>query len=128
MHFPRFLRRVNRIITNPLLGSVGWLVPPLAIVHHVGRRSGKRYRTPVVAFRATAGFVIPLTYGRDVDWARNLLAAGGGDVVQMGRSWRLQHPRIVDGEAARPWLPAGIGTVLIAAALPGFVLLDFEPG
>jgi len=127
MHFPRFLRRVNRVVTNPILGTVGWLVPPLAIVHHVGRRSGARYRTPVVAFRARAGFVIPLTYGRDVDWARNLLAADGGELVQMGRRWRLQHPRIVEGEAARPWLPAGIGPVLVAAGLPGFVLLDFVP-
>jgi len=75
MHLPRFMRRVNRVFTNPLLGSVAWLVPPLAVIHHVGRVSARRYRTPVVAFPTATGFVVPMTYGRDVDWARNLVKA-----------------------------------------------------
>src|SRR5215470_4884491 len=77
MNLPYFLRRVNRAFTNPLMRTFAWLVPPLAVVHHVGRKSGRRYRSPVVAFRADAGFVIPMTHGRDVDWARNLVQAGG---------------------------------------------------
>ena len=51
MHFPHFMRRVNRVFTNPLLKTVAWLVPPLAVVGHVGRKSGRAYRSPVVAFR-----------------------------------------------------------------------------
>src|SRR5262245_13953791 len=83
MHFPRFVRRVNRVSTNPLLGTTAWLVPPLAVVYHVGRRSGRLYRTPVVAFQSAAGFVIPMTYGRDVDWARNMVAARGCELERM---------------------------------------------
>jgi hypothetical protein len=41
MHLPRFLRRVNRVFTNPLLGTVAWLLPPLAVVHHVGRADSR---------------------------------------------------------------------------------------
>jgi deazaflavin-dependent oxidoreductase (nitroreductase family) len=124
MHLPYFLRRVNRVFTNPLLGTIAWIAPPLALVHHIGRRSGRRYRTPVVAFRSGKGFVIPLTYGRDVDWARNLRAGGGGELVQMGRRFKVRNPRIVDGARARSRLPALARPVLLAARLPGYVLLD----
>jgi deazaflavin-dependent oxidoreductase (nitroreductase family) len=124
MHFPRFLRRVNRVFTNPVLGTISWIVPPLATVHHRGRKTGRPYRTPVVAFRADGGFVIPMTYGRDVDWAQNLRAAGGGALVRMGRRIELRNPRFVDGEQASARLPALVRPVLLAARLPGFVLVD----
>ena len=55
MHIPRFMRRVNRVLTNPIMGTFAWLVPPLAVVHHVGRKSGRRYRSPVVAFSPMPG-------------------------------------------------------------------------
>jgi deazaflavin-dependent oxidoreductase (nitroreductase family) len=124
MHFPHALRRVNRVFTNPVLGTIAWLVPPLAIVHHVGRKSGRRYRTPVVAIRRTSGFVIPLTYGRDVDWARNILHAGGCVLQRAGRQVKLRKPRIVGVDVAAPHLPAAARPLFRAADLPGYVLLD----
>jgi deazaflavin-dependent oxidoreductase (nitroreductase family) len=124
VHLPRFLRHVNRVFTNPLIGTFAWLVPPLAVVHHVGRRSGRRYRTPVVAFRSAAGVVIPMTYGRDVDWARNLVAAHGCELEQMGRRFALRNPRVVGFEAAAARLPAAARPLLRAADFPGYVLLD----
>jgi deazaflavin-dependent oxidoreductase (nitroreductase family) len=124
MHIPYFMRRVNRVVTNPLLGTIAWLVPPLAVVHHVGRKSRRRYRTPVVAFRTREGFVIPMTYGRDVDWGRNLVAAGGGELERMGKAFAIRNPRIVGNELARPHLPPVAGAALLAAHLPGFVLVD----
>ena len=95
MHIPHFMRRVNRLFTNPVMGTFAWLVPPLAVVHHVGRKSGRRYRSPVVAFRADTGFVIPMTYGRDVDWARNIIGAKGCELERSGRRVTLRNPRIV---------------------------------
>ncbi|GBD26353.1 hypothetical protein HRbin30_01685 [bacterium HR30] len=127
MHFPRFMRRVNRVFTNPIMLNFAWLVPPLAVVHHVGRKSGREYKTPVLAFRAEKGFVIPLTYGRDVDWAQNLLKARRGVIEQLGKKYELTNPRIVDREQAYAWLPPLVGRALYAADLPGYVLLDF-PG
>lgn len=126
MHFPRFLRRVNRVFTNPLMRSFAWAVPPLAVVHHVGRRSRRGYRTPVVAFRSRNGFVIPMTYGRDVDWARNIVSAGGCELEQMGRRFVLRRPRVVGFGAAEPHLPAIARGAFRAADLPGYVLLDLE--
>jgi deazaflavin-dependent oxidoreductase (nitroreductase family) len=127
MNFPFFMRRVNRVVTNPLIGTIAWLVPPLAVIYHVGRKSGRRYRAPVVAFRSANGFVVPMTYGRDVDWGRNIMKARGCELAQMGRRFTLHHPRIVDAAGAYPHLPIGVRSVLKAANLPGFVLLDLQP-
>jgi len=36
------------------------VAPPLAVVQHVGRTSGRRYRTPILAFPSPKGIVIPM--------------------------------------------------------------------
>jgi len=124
MHIPRFMRRVNRVFTNPVLGTIAWVVPPLAVIHHVGRKSGRSYRTPVVAFHSAQGFVIPMTYGRDVDWARNIVQAHGCELERLGRRVKLRNPRIVDLETAEHRLPGALRPLFGAADFPGFVLLD----
>jgi deazaflavin-dependent oxidoreductase (nitroreductase family) len=124
MHIPRFMRDVNRVVTNPLMMTFAGLVPPLAIVHHVGRKSGKHYRTPVVAFTTKDGFVIPMTYGRDVDWARNLVAAGGGEIERMGSRAAFRKPRIVDSKTANSHLPGAVRLPLGLADFPGYVLAE----
>jgi deazaflavin-dependent oxidoreductase (nitroreductase family) len=77
-------------------------VRPLAVVEHEGRRSGTRYRTPVMAFRSGETFTVALTYGRDVDWVRNVLAAGGCRIVYKGGSYTLADPRIGGAELSAP--------------------------
>ena len=124
MHIPHFMRRVNRVFTNPLLGTFAWLVPPLAVVHHVGRKTRRAYRSPVVAFRSDGGMVIPMTYGRDVDWARNIVRAKRCEVERLGRRVRLRNPRIVGFDRATERLPAVLRPFFRAADFPGYVLLD----
>jgi deazaflavin-dependent oxidoreductase (nitroreductase family) len=124
MHIPRFMRHVNRMLTNPIIGMFAWFVPPFAVVRHVGRKTGRTYRTPVVAFRSDAGIVIPMTYGRDVDWARNILRAKGGELERMGGRVRLRNPRIVGFERAHRRLPAALRAFFRAADFPGYVLFD----
>ena len=126
MHIPYFMRGVNRVFTNRVMGTFAWLVPPLAVIHHVGRKSGRPYRSPVVAIGSAAGFVIPMTYGRDVDWARNMLAAGGCELERMGRRVRFVNPRIVGFDQAEPHLPAAVRPFFRLANLPGFVLIDTQ--
>jgi deazaflavin-dependent oxidoreductase (nitroreductase family) len=126
MHFPRFMRRVNRVWTNRILGPLARVMPPLAVVHHVGRRSGHRYQTPVVAFRHAETFVIPMTYGRDVDWARNIVKAHGCQIEQMGRRFTVLDPRVADFKTAEAHLPSAMRAALRAANLPGYLLLDLQ--
>jgi deazaflavin-dependent oxidoreductase (nitroreductase family) len=118
------MRRVNRVFTNPLMGTFAWLLPPLAMVHHTGRKTGRPYRSPVVAIASDHGFVIPMTYGRDVDWARNLVHARGGEVERMGRRVVVRNPRIVGLDEAAPLLPAAARVFFQVMDFPGFVLVD----
>jgi deazaflavin-dependent oxidoreductase (nitroreductase family) len=57
---------------------------PFALVRHVGRKSGKVFETPIVVAAAPGGFVAELTYGEDVNWYRNIVAAGGCELVVNG--------------------------------------------
>ena len=102
---PAGMPRINKRYLNPLLGRIAPNLPPAAVVVHVGRRSGREYRTPVLALRTGNSFAIPLPYGNRVDWVRNVLAAGGAGLVRGGKSLRLEAPRIVgEGERNRiPW-------------------------
>jgi deazaflavin-dependent oxidoreductase (nitroreductase family) len=101
MQLPRAVARFNRAVNNPIQGVYAWLLPPWAVIVHRGRRSGRTYRTPVVAFRRGSRFEVAVLYGERSDWVRNLLAAGGGEVVRGGRTYPLREPRVVDaGEAA----------------------------
>jgi deazaflavin-dependent oxidoreductase (nitroreductase family) len=105
MEMPQGLARFNRHVTNPIQRLwAGWL-PPFGIVEHVGRRSGKPYRTPVNVFSADVdgkpGVAIMLTYGPDRDWLKNLTSAGGGRIRRSGKTFDVADPRVVSkAEAA----------------------------
>ena len=70
----RWLAKFNIAATNRITGLfAGWL-PGFGILTHVGRRSGKVYRTPVNVFRAQNGFSVALTYSSQSEWVQNVLA------------------------------------------------------
>jgi deazaflavin-dependent oxidoreductase (nitroreductase family) len=90
----------------------------------VGRKSGRAYRTPVLAFSLESGILTPLPYGTDTDWVLNLLAAGEGELEIFGRRQTVANPRVVDAEAALELVPDLLGPLLRGLDLPGFLLLD----
>jgi hypothetical protein len=53
----------------------------------------------VLAFRIRRGLVVPVLYGEESDWLRNL-KQGGGHVVRAGRTFAIDPPRVVDSDAA----------------------------
>ena len=65
-----------------------------------------------------------MTYGRDVDWARNIVRAKGCEVERLGRRTKLRNPRIVGYNRAEGRLPAPLRPFFRAAGFPGYVLLD----
>ena len=71
------VKQFNKHLLNPVMlllaGRKHWYA---SAIEHVGRKSGHAYTTPVVAGRVPGGFVMPLPYGTEVDWLRNVLAAG----------------------------------------------------
>jgi deazaflavin-dependent oxidoreductase (nitroreductase family) len=105
MPLPRALGRFNVRVTNPVLGRVVQRLPGFGHLEHLGRRTGRRHRTPVLAFRHDDRITIAATYGADSDWVRNVVAAGGGWFVRGHRRWRLTEPRVYRDPRRRgvPW-------------------------
>ncbi len=104
MVLPPWLARFNRQVTNRLTRRFAGKLPGFAIVIHRGRRSGRTYRTPVNAFRDGDDYVIALTYGPQADWVRNVLAAGGCELVTRGQHVSLTNPRLFT-DTSRQWAP-----------------------
>lgn len=99
MPLPHFVARTNRYWINPIARTIGPRLPPFMLVHHVGRKSGATYTTPIWAFKRPNGFLIVLTYGPRTDWLRNLKAAGTCTATHAGQTWQLSDPRIVHGSS-----------------------------
>ena len=98
----RIQRRVNPLLIRTFAGRGG----PYGVVRHVGRRSGRQYATPVVAFGRDRELIVPLPYSSEVDWLRNLEAAGGGQLQWKGRTFRIGPPEEIDQATALPAFPA----------------------
>lgn len=91
----RRMARFNRAVANPVAVHVAGLLPGMGVVLHVGRRTRRVYRTPVLVFRTKDGYRIALTYGRDADWVKNALAHGAVRLTTTRRQHELSDPEIV---------------------------------
>lgn len=78
------------------------------VVHHVGRRSGTTYQTPVEAYRTAEGTLLLLPYGPVTDWCRNVLAAGQCTVSVDGQDLALSAPVVVPSGVAEARVPADV--------------------
>jgi deazaflavin-dependent oxidoreductase (nitroreductase family) len=126
MPLPRRLAKFNRVVTNRFLGPLARYLPGFAVVSHVGRRSGRAYRTPVNLYRRGDGYVIALVYGADSQWVRNVLAAGGADIETRGRRVRLVGPEVLR-DPARSLVPMPVRGPLRLANVDEFMLLERRP-
>ncbi len=97
MPLPRSLARFNKKVTNRIQGLWAPWLPPWAVIIHKGRKSGRSYQTPVLAFRSGPHLAVILFYGERAEWLRNVLAAGSAQVRRAGRVAQLTNPRVVDG-------------------------------
>jgi deazaflavin-dependent oxidoreductase (nitroreductase family) len=112
---PHWLTRVNLAFGNAIMAPIVARLPGFGILEHVGRRSGTVRRTPVsIIRRGPDRYVFTLYYGPDVQWVRNVLAAGGCRVRMRGRWIRLVEPRRFRDPARReiPWFVRPIAALL----------------
>jgi deazaflavin-dependent oxidoreductase (nitroreductase family) len=70
-------------------GVVGmhWEGKTLVLLHHIGRRSGKEFVTPLVAAPDAAGYVVCASLGgapEEPQWVANLEAATGPATIELG--------------------------------------------
>jgi len=106
---PRVIRLVtwyHKHVTNPVMVRFfSGRSAHAALLHHVGRRSGKAYMTPLTAHRSEDSIIVGLPYGTEVDWLRNLRAAGQGVVELDGRSVTVDEPEVVPVDRVMALLP-----------------------
>ncbi len=119
MPLPRWLARFNFRVTNHLLRPLAGRRPGWGVVVHTGRKSRRQYRTPVFVFHRDGRFIIALTYGRESQWVRNVLAEGGCALETEGQTVRLLRPRLFRDER-RSVVPERHRRILAA-----FNVLDF---
>jgi|SRR5919202_234822 hypothetical protein len=119
--FKALARVVNPALV-PLAGSA--IVPLWGVVRHRGRRSGRRYSTPVAVIATRDAFFIPLPYGPDTDWCRNLRAGGGG-LRWSGRDYAVGDLVVVDRDA----VPLGpiLGALVRAFGISQFLRAPRSP-
>jgi deazaflavin-dependent oxidoreductase (nitroreductase family) len=95
MPAPRWLARINLHATNRILGPLAERLPGMGVVLHAGRKTHRRYRTPVMVFRQHNHFLIALTYGRKSQWVQNVLAQGNCELETQGHTLQLSQPRLI---------------------------------
>jgi deazaflavin-dependent oxidoreductase (nitroreductase family) len=121
-------------ILNPLLTRLAGRrhFPMAAQIRHVGRRSGRQYVTPAGARLVGDTFVIPLTFGNQSDWSRNVRAAGGCSIRLDGTDYRAVRPDLVDRDQAGEVIRAAFGPVQRAMfrmlGIRQYLLLDRADG
>ena len=123
MALPKRLAKFNLVVTNRVLGPFARYLPGFGVLTHVGRRSGRRFQTPVNLYRHGDGYVISLMYGSDSQWVRNVLAAGAVDVETRGRRMHLVDPEIVR-DPSRSFVPPPVRVPMRLVDVDEFMLLN----
>ena len=126
MALGRRMATFNRHVTNRLLSGLATRLTGFGVVLHTGRRSGRRYRTPVNVFRTPNGYLFALTYGSGAEWVKNVVAAKGCELVTRGRTERLVNPRVFRDDR-RGRVPVHIRAGLRLGDVSEFLELDRDP-
>ncbi len=101
----RWVAAFNLLVTNRITSHFAGRLPGFGILTHKGRTSGRIYRTPINVFKTPNGFLISLTYGRDAEWVKNVLAAHGAQLETQGRHYDLSAPAIVHDPSCKNFPP-----------------------
>lgn len=121
-HVPPFVQPWNRMVRS-FAGRRFY-----ALLRHRGRKSGKPYETPVMAWRTSGGLLVPISWGTESDWFRNTMAAGECAVQVSGRWYRAGEPNLIERPAALSYLPPATRTMARLFPVPQFLLLrSVEP-
>ena len=93
-------------LARPLAGTRWFRL--WAVLHHVGRTSGRAFATPIVALPVRDGFLIPLPFGDQTQWLRNLQAADDAGLRHAGHDYVIDMPESVELDAVAAELAAPI--------------------
>lgn len=119
----RWGKRFGRPVELRTAGEPG---ASAAVIRHVGRRSGASYATPIGVYPMDDDFLVYLPYGPDVDWLRNIRAAGSAELRVEGRT-HLVAPQIIEPSEALPHVSARDRGVARLFGVTDFLVLRRAP-
>ena len=111
----RLTKRGNPYLRKVAGTRLGMLYFNLSALHHVGRRSGRTYVTPLSAYPLGDGFVLAAAYPY-VDWLENVLAAGKCTLTWNGQEYALERPELLPRAEAMKAYPLLVKLFLAGAA------------
>jgi hypothetical protein len=118
------LRQLNKGRVNPMILKIaGGRSGMWVRLTHVGRHSGREYTTPLLAQRLGDGFLLALFYGADVDWCRNVLAAGTCTLTWHEQDCHLERPELLERSEALKALPVFTRVLYTLGGIKQFVWL-----
>ena len=118
---------MNKHVTNKILIHIcGKKFGHFAILSHVGRKSGKLYRIPIIAEPFEDGFVIALTYGKKVDWYENVKTNGGCSLFWKNKEYDLINPEFIDKEVGVMAFPSPMRSVLLVLGIEYYLSLAIQ--
>src|SRR5438105_1870421 len=121
----RWVAAFNRAVTNRITSRSAARLPGFGVVTHAGRKSARLYKTPLNVFRVPDGFIIALTYGRDSEGVRNVMAAGGCCLESRCTVYQLSAPTIVHDPTRRRF-PFFVRIVLQIIGAEDFIHLSIS--
>ncbi len=134
MPLPHAIARFNKRVTNRYIEPIARRSGGFAVVHHIGRRSGETYATPVNLFDLEPArgespvpggdVIVTLTYGLVADWAQNVLVGGGTVERSAGGSHVITSASVVDRTVAWPALPLPVRLAVRALRVDQFMRLS----
>ena len=126
--FQTLIRTSNKYLLNPLMlrlaGRPYWYA---SVIEHTGRNSGRTYSTPIVVDTVGEDLFVPLPYGTDVDWLRNVLAAGRASVISKGTTYQVHSPEIISAAEALPMLPRERRRTFERVSIGHFLRMQIAP-
>lgn len=121
------IRRFNRRWLNPtVLHFAGNQSRIYAAVEHQGRRTGRVYSTPVIARPFGDGFAMPLPYGADTDWCRNVQAAGMCTLYWDGCAYVMEKPELVPPARVLAAFPLVQRIIFAAGGIKQYLVLHTQ--
>lgn len=91
MPMPIWWGQINKRVFNPIALQNGkW-----TILQHLGRSSGRAYRTPIGTWRVDDTYYVIVVYGPKTDWLQNVLAAGSAILEVNGEEVPVTNLRLV---------------------------------
>jgi hypothetical protein len=113
---------VVQALSNRLTLTVGGRrLRAYSVVVHRGRRSGSELVNPVPAYPFGDGYVIPVLYGIQAQWVRNVLASNGFALRTRNETVQLREPRLLPAADVLPQLPPVAGRLMRLQSVHEFV-------